>query len=49
MLAVNFTSTILGKRWHMRSLTTPPRGVMRKYFPSFTTYSLSRIVDTVGA
>ena len=49
MSAVKPVSTILGNFSFISAVTTSPRGVMRRYFPSFTTYSRSRMVDTVGA
>ena len=49
MRAVNFMSTMSGKRSSIRPVTTSPSGVGRRYFPSLMTYSRSKIVETVGA
>ena len=47
--AVKAVSTMSGNFSFIRSLTTSPRGVVRRFFPSFTTYSRSRMVEMVGA
>ena len=49
MLAVNFISTTSGNRSIIRVVTTSPRDVGRRYFPSLATYSRPVLVLMVGA